>query len=261
MSHGFFRSMSIAFPPPAEQAAIAQILDAADAAIARTRDAIARARDVQKSLLTDVFVTIDAKRRPLGEFITDARYGTSQASSERGWGNPVLRIPNVIGDQLSTDDLAFVDLPPEALERIALQNGNLLMVRSNGNPNYVGRSAVFNAPDNRTWVYASYLIRVRLHGNLLPDYVNIYLGTEPGRRQLLRRVTTSAGNNNINANSIRLLPVPVSNFDGVQQQVIDIAKASRALIAGYENKLILYDDLKKSLMHDLLSGIVRVNPV
>ena len=33
----------------------------------------------------------------------DVRNGTSRASSERGWGNPVLRIPNVVGDRLSLD--------------------------------------------------------------------------------------------------------------------------------------------------------------
>lgn len=199
-----------------------------------------------------------ASQRKLREFTTDIRYGTSQASSERGWGNPVLRIPNVVGDQLTLDDLAYVDLRSVEVERLALSDGDLLLVRTNGNPNYVGRSAVFRAPDERTWVYASYLIRVRLCDDLLPDYVNVFLGSERGRRELLRRVTTSAGNHNINSNSIRLLSIPVSDDKEVQQQIIDIANASRAQVEACSSRVRALETLKKTLVHDLLTGTVRV---
>ncbi len=211
-------------------------------------------------MIADAFDRMDAENRKLGEFSIDVRYGTSQASSERGWGNPVLRIPNVVGDQLTLNDLAYVDLRPVDVDRLALNDGDLLLVRTNGNPNYVGRSAVFRRPDVRTWVYASYLIRVRLAGELLPDYVNVFLGSERGRRELLRRVTTSAGNHNINSNSIRLLSIPVPRDIEVQNEVVRLAQASRQVAAALQGKLLALQKLKQSLMHDLFTGAVRVNP-
>jgi type I restriction enzyme S subunit len=82
---------------------------------------------------------------------------------------------------------------------------------------------------------------------------------ERGRRELLRRVTTSAGNHNINSNSIRLLSIPVPKSINKQEHIIELARTCRAHIAGVQQKLAALAELKKSLMHDLLSGKVRVN--
>jgi len=258
LSHSFFEAMAIPYPTTDEQAAIARILDAVDTAIERTREAVERAVTLRTSLLADVFQRMEYKSMKIGEFATDVRYGTSQASSERGWGNPVLRIPNVIGNELKLDDLSYVDLRPIDVDRLLLHDGDLLLVRTNGNPNYVGRSVVFRRPDERTWVYASYLIRVRLNEILLPDYVNVFLEIERGRRELLRRVTTSAGNHNINSNSIRLLSIPVPKDKEKQEHVIEIAHKCRMHINALNKKLSVLRELKISLMHDLLTGTVRV---
>lgn len=245
-------------PPPDEQAAIARILDAVDTALERTRAAVERARELERSALEDAFATLEAPHRRLREFTTDVRYGTSKASSDRGWGNPVLRIPNVVGDRLSLADLASVELPPAEVDRLRLHDGDLLLVRTNGNPNYVGRSVVFRRPDERAWVYASYLIRVRLRDGLRPDFLNVFLGTERGRRELLRRVTTSAGNHNINSNSIRLLSLPVPESTGVQERIVQLSGACRSHVDALQKKGDALNELKKSLMHDLLTGRVRV---
>ena len=247
-----------AFPPPAEQAAIARVLDAVDTSIECTRTAIGQAEALTNSLLREAFERLDEEPTKLSEFINDIRYGTSQASHERGRGVPTLRIPNVAGDRLSFEDLVFVDLRPVETEQLALQEGDLLMVRSNGNPNYVGRSAVFRAPDAQTWIYASYLIRVRLDGRLLPDFVNIFLGISAGRKAVLRRVTTSAGNHNINTASIKLLPIPVPKTVAEQQLIIDIATKGRAFAESLRQKLTAQQTLKTALLQDLLTGKVRV---
>ena len=254
----FIRRLLVPLPDNEEQAAIARVLDAADMALRSTRAAVERARELERSLLEHAFEKLEAPRRPLSDFATDVRYGTSKASSERGWGNPVLRIPNVIGDRLDLFDLAFVELGTGDVERLRLQDGDLLLVRTNGNPNYVGRSVVFALPDTRVWVYASYLIRVRLKKGLLPQYVNVFLGLERGRRELLRRVTTSAGNHNINSNSIRLVQLPVPDDAESQVRIVALAEACRRHTDALRAKVVAIETLKRSLIHDLLTGRVRV---
>ena len=133
-----------------------------------------------------------------------------------------------------------------------------MLVRTNGNPSYVGRSVVFRHPDERIWVYASYLIRVRLKSGLLPEFVNIYLGLQRGQRELLRRVTTSAGNHNINSNSIRLLRLPVPGSEDVQRSIVELTSALRRHVDVLRSKAEALVTLKASLMHDLLTGRVRV---
>jgi hypothetical protein len=93
---------------------------------------------------------------------------------------------------------------------------------------------------------------------LLPDYVNVYLGLERGRRELLRRVTTSAGNHNINSNSIRLLRLPVPSNEGEQARVVELASACRKHAEALGAKVNALEALKNSLMHDLFTGRVRV---
>ena len=254
----FTKRLLVPIPPPGEQTNIAGILGAVDTVLERTRAAIERARALERSVLEDAFENLQAPCLPLRDFTTDVRYGTSKASSDRGWGNPVLRIPNIDGDRLALADLAFVELSPLDVERLRLHDGDLLLVRTNGNPNYVGRSVVFSSPDTRIWVYASYLIRVRLKKALRPQFVNVFLGLDRGRRELLRRVTTSAGNHNINSNSIRLVRLPVPKDDEEQTHIIDLARACRGHIDGLRSKEMALETLKRALMHDLLTGRVRV---
>ena len=250
-----YLTMPLPYPPLEEQAAIARILDAVDTVLERTRQTIQSVDVLQGIVLEDAFAGLEAKHCRLGTFATEVRYGTSAASNDKAHGNPVLRIPNVVGDRLALKDLVFVELSD--VERLTLADGDLLLVRTNGNPNYVGRSAVFRRPDNRTWVYASYLIRVRLTDKLLPDFVNTYLGLERGRRQLLQRVTTSAGNHNINANSIRLIRLPVPP-PAEQERLVELATAFRSRRDSLIAMVDALRNLKKSLMHDLLTGKVRV---
>ncbi len=241
-----------------EQAAIARILDAVDTAIERTREAAKRAQVLERTVIEEALRSLVAQPRHLGDFTTDVRYGTSKASNDKGLGIPVLRIPNVVGDRLDLGDLAFVDLPSSDVDRLRLHDGDLLLVRTNGNPSYVGRSVVFRQPDAQVWAYASYLIRVRLRAALLPDYVNVFLGLEGGRRELLRRVTTSAGNHNINSNSVRLIRLPVPVSQDSQEQIVKVAKGFRQVVDGLNRKTKALETLKRSLMHDLLTGKVRV---
>ena len=254
-----FAALFVALPTgKAEQVAIARILDAADLALEHARESVRRAQILENSVLEDAFYNLVAEPRRLGEFCADVRYGTSIASNDKHWGNPVLRIPNVMDDRLALDDLVYVDLPSPDVKRLRLHDGDLLLVRTNGNPNYVGRSVVFKQPDTKTWVYASYLIRVRVKGMLLPEYVNVFLGLEQGRRELLRRVTTSAGNHNINSNSIRLIQLPVPRSCDAQKEIVELAKACRLLVDDLKRKMDALDDLRHSLTHDLLTGKVRV---
>ena len=261
LSHSFFKRMTIPVPSIDEQAAIARILDGVDSAIESAHENVKRAQILEQTVLEEAFSNLASEPSLLGDFCADVRYGTSKASNDNSRGNAVLRIPNVIGDRLFLDDLAYVDLPETEVERLRLYDGDLLLVRTNGNPNYVGRSVVFRQPDTQTWVYASYLIRVRMRSTLLPDYVNVFLGLERGRRELLRRVTTSAGNHNINSNSIRLIQLPVPVSPEAQTQVVELAKGCRSLVDSLKEKTKALENLKRCLMNDLLTGRVRVNEV
>ena len=254
-----YLTMSLPYPPLDEQDSIADILDAVDSSIESAHENVKRAQILEQSVLEQAFSNLVTQTRRLGEFCADVRYGTSKASNDIGLGNAVLRIPNVIRDRLFLDNLAYVDLPLPEVERLRLEDGDLLLVRTNGNPNYVGRSVVFRQPDDQTWLYASYLIRIKMKGALLSDYVNIFLGLERGRRELLRRVTTSAGNHNINSNSIRLIQLPVPVSPEAQEHIVELAKGCRLLVDSLKAKVGALENLKNLLLNSLLTGRTRMH--
>ena len=254
----FQKRLLVPVPDPEHQAAISKVLDAVEDAVTAAAAATIASQALTTALVLDELNRQDAPRHRLKDYITDIRYGTSQASNDRNWGVPALRIPNVIGDQLSLSDVTYIDAPADDVARLKLRDGDLLLVRTNGNPNYVGRSVVFRQPDQQTWIYASYLIRARLTNDLVPEYVNVFLSTERGRRELLRRVTTSAGNHNINANSIRLLTLPVPKDKKSQQRIVDVASCGRDRTNALKAKTAALSDLRMALLRDLVTGKVRV---
>ena len=251
-----FNQLQVPVPPPDEQAVIARILDAADTAIERARVAVEKAERVKTSLLQRVFGGSASPRR-ISEFCRDACYGTSQASNDRGWGYPTLRIPNVIGGDFNSSNLTFVDMGEASAKALALQSGDTLVVRTNGNPAYVGRAAVFYPPDGRIWLFASYLIRLRFSADLSPDYFQEFINSSFGRRELHQRVATSAGNYNLNIRNLRSIRIPWIEPDH-QTEAVKLLRAANQTIRATETRVSALERLKRGLMQDLLTGRVRV---
>ncbi|MGT2458969.1 hypothetical protein ACU4GI_39935 [Cupriavidus basilensis] len=166
------------------------------------------------------------ERVPLSALVNEFRYGTSNKSGENGY--PALRIPNVASGVLDLTELKTVHVDDTEFLRLKLIEGDLLFVRTNGNPEYVGRCAVFNhsrvarsGVDSASFIYASYLIRARINTQkILPTVLQFYLSTEDGRRDLRSHSKTSAGQFNINTEGLGKLQIPVFPMD-IQEEFIE----------------------------------------
>ena len=147
------RRMEMSLPPIEEQRHIVDILSRAEGIIRLRREAQKKAVELISALFLEMFG--DPATNPkgwqevfLGSVIEEFRYGTSQKSGPMGY--PTLRIPNIIGDRLDPSQIKFVAVSDGEAQRLRLHDGDLLFVRTNGNPDYVGRSAVFNAETMRS---------------------------------------------------------------------------------------------------------------
>jgi type I restriction enzyme S subunit len=211
------KARKVILPSLAEQQRIVDILDRAAAIQRLRRAAEEKAREIIPALFVDMFgdPATNPKGWPVGTLaaaVDEFRYGTSVKSGATGV--PVLRIPNVIGEALDTKEIKFVQLSPAELTRLTLADGDLLFVRTNGNPDYVGRSAIYSdkqmvdagyAPNAS--VYASYLIRARLNRSVCPAFIQAQLSSAEGRRYFRERSRTSAGQYNINTESLGTIPL------------------------------------------------------
>lgn len=205
----------IPLPSLEEQRHIANILDKADELRRKRQDSLALMDEFLRSVFLDMFgdPVVNPKGWPvdtLGDLASDVRYGTSKKSVSVCVNEddvPILRIPNVMGAVTSFDDLKFTVLNEKELAKLRLEKGDLLFVRSNGNPDYIGRCSVFTG-DNET-AFASYLIRIRLECDELQfsHFVRDVVSSRSYRLFLASMGTTTAGNYNINSTQLKLLKI------------------------------------------------------
>lgn len=219
--------LEMPLPPKAEQRRIvARIKDCmvrVEEIDGLRRQSLQEAEAVLPSVLNEVFAS-QASQAPLmtiGELALETRYGTSQKCHTNRTGMAILRIPNVARGAVNLDDLKYCDLTNAEADRIRLNPGDLLFVRTNGSRDLVGRCAVFDAaaPES-SFGFASYLIRVRVdQTKVLPRYLAYFLNSTNGRSELDSRRRTSAGQFNINSENLRSIPLPVPPI-AVQQRLI-----------------------------------------
>jgi type I restriction enzyme, S subunit len=147
----------------------------------------------------------------LEELLTEAGYGSSEkCDSERmGGGTPVLRIPNVASERITLEDLKYARLSVRDTERLSLSEGDILVVRTNGSLQLVGRSAVVPNLDER-FAFASYMIRLRFNGRCIaPEYAQRMLQHLRVSGALVDFARTTAGQYNVSLGRLRSAEIPV----------------------------------------------------
>ncbi len=195
---------------------------------------------------------------PLSELREFLQYGTSKRCTLDRKGVAVLRIPNIVGGKIDTQELKYADLPSAERERLFLHDGDILFVRTNGQKILVGRTAVYKGNPSPA-LFASYLIRARLQPKLIrPDFLQYYTGTASGAAHLSGRATPAAdGKFNINTKIIDsvLVPVPDSREQDNIVQTIDLVAAKLVV---QESKKSALEDLFKTTLNTLMTGEIRV---
>jgi len=145
----------------------------------------------------------------IGEVTTDVRYGTAAKCSYEPKVTPVLRIPNVVNGHIDTDDVKYGSFSKRELDTLSLLSGDILVIRSNGSLNLVGRAAVVTDA-TAGYLYAGYLIRLRLDLLRVAPYFVLHALAAPAIRQEIEsRAKSTSGVNNINSEQLKSLSLPM----------------------------------------------------
>lgn len=253
----FRNELDIALPPLPEQRKIASVLYTVDQAIQKTEAIIKQTERVKQGVMQELFSNIeDEPHFPLQEAISDICYGTDTKSKKDGEGLPTLRIPNIVGKKLTLDDLKYTSLSGSEKEKLKLKEGDLLLIRTNGNPEYVGQTVIFPEMDG-DYVFASYLIRIRVdQDKVRPRFLSKYLNSRKGRGEMSGWIRTSAGNHNLGISAIEKFSIPDISLKE-QELVVERIDVIENRIEKNEDLLNRLKRLKRGLMKDLLTGEVR----
>ncbi|AOX16674.1 restriction endonuclease subunit S [Kozakia baliensis] len=250
----------VPLPPLAEQRRIVAKLDSLTARIARARAELERAKRLQKQLLSkflDSEFSCDGELLKLGELAEDVRYGTAQKCDYNPALTPVLRIPNIASGNIDTSDLKHSTFTEKEIKKLSLCNGDLLIVRSNGSVDLVGQSAVADTQVSG-FLFAGYLIRIRLKNkDITPYFVHYWLRSPQARSVINAAAKSTSGVNNINSEQLKNLQIKIPSRSKQRIIVSRIVKAfSRAdrLETEAQRALNLLNRLEASLLAKAFRG-------
>ena len=126
------------------------------------------------------------------------------------------------GSRLDTADLKFAPLDVKEADSLRLHLGDLLMIRSNGSVQLVGKTLPTTA-EAVDMAYAGYLMRLRLDEEvLLPDFAGLVLSSPDIRHQVEMPLRSTSGVNNINSDEVRGLVIPVPPIEE-QEEIVRCA--------------------------------------
>ncbi|EPH6763985.1 restriction endonuclease subunit S [Cronobacter dublinensis] len=207
-------------PPLAEQKIIAEKLDTLLAQVDSTKARLEQIPKILKRFRQAVLAAVvDGKSvntntdkstlTTLGSIAKNIKYGTSKKCSETQGSTAVLRIPNIGPGYIINSNLKYADFEQKELVALTLKAGDLLLIRSNGSVDLVGKVAVISENDTE-YLYAGYLIRVRLNKErAAPKYIS-YCLQSPQLRQVIENIARStSGVNNINSKELASLEIPL----------------------------------------------------
>jgi type I restriction enzyme S subunit len=188
----------------------------------------------------------------LGEIAFGFKYGTSTKCSYEIQGEPVLRIPNVRGGRIDLRDLKYGPLAERETSELRLRIGDILMVRSNGSLDLVGRAArIEDSAVN--YCYAGYLVRVRTSSELLDTrYLVLALSTTHVRNQIEVPIRSAVGLKNINTNELSSLTFPLPPL-AEQKRIVEKVDALMALCDRLEESVRTSDDRRQDLLEAVIN--------
>lgn len=217
-------NLSVALPPSAEQKRIVAKLDALNAKSARARTELVRietlASRYKQAVLSKAFGGELSKpdlsgwrTTTLGDLALDVRYGTAKKSTYAPELTPVLRIPNVADGRIDLGDMKHAAFTDQEVKKLALVEGDLLVIRSNGSVDLVGRAAVVDSTAVGM-LFAGYLIRIRLdQERVCPQYIQFWLQSSEARSHIEGAAKSTSGVNNLNSQQLQSLQLRLPPLD------------------------------------------------
>ena len=283
----FVDQLLVPMPPPTEQAGIARVLDALDTALKRTNEAAERTQNLLAHVVADLLgrgvggngrlrcprenpddIAVNAlggvprawRVSTVGdEFDVQSGFTLNSERRPRFQKRPYLRVANVQRDSLDLSDVQELEATDDEFALRVLAADDLVVVEGHADSMEIGRCA--RVTENAAGMtFQNHLFRLRAKGEMLADFACIWLNSSYAKRFWNARCATSSGLHTINQRTLRQLALPVPSLPE-QRDMISVVEQCKRLRDALFRKRDKLQALKHSVMHNLLTGKVRVGHV
>ena len=229
LTQAAMRRIPVPLPELGEQRRIVESLEdhlsRVDAAEAYVRSAMSRARALEQTVLA---------RCREGEWVklsdvTNIQGGIQKQQKRVPRTNafPFLRVANVAAGGLDLSDVHEIELFEGELDRLRLEQGDLLVVEGNGSASQIGRAAVWDG-SIKDCVHQNHLIRVRPTEGLLPEYLEAFWNSPQNRTALTEVASSSSGLHTLSVGKLSRLEIPVPSLARQRELALEVQRVREA---------------------------------
>ncbi len=188
-----------------EQNKIVNLLDKADEIRQKKKLANDKLDEFLKSTFISIFGNPETNDKhwetgTIRDIVKEAKYGTSSKAGSEGT-YPILRMGNLTYEgAIILDDLKYIDLKDNELEKYLVKQGDILFNRTNSKE-LVGKTAVYRY--EQPMAFAGYLVRVRTNEKANAEFLSAFMNSDYMKKILRLKCKNIVGMANINAQELQ----------------------------------------------------------
>lgn len=260
LNAGLIRPLCIPLPPVAEQEAIAEAFSDTDAFIESLEQLLAKKRHIKQGAMQELLRPKDGWiQKTLGESCEIVTKGTTPTSIGRDFASSGINFLKAESISESgkpiAEKMAFIDeVTHKLLKRSQLEDADLLVSIAG----VLGRVGIVEKdvlPANTNQALA--IIRLGKKSDFERDYLFYYLRS-PMLEKQIGDINVQAAQANISLQNVRDFQINIPPSKEEQTAIATILSDMDTELAALESKLIKYRQIKQGMMHQLLTGKIRL---
>ena len=233
------------------QASIASELNKVNMLISFRKQQLSKLDELVKSRFVElfgdpVFNPKSWETAPLSDLIVNANNGMARRGKDVD-GNIVLRLVELQNGFIDYSAPNRICLNDIERKRYELVDNDFLFARVNGNPDYVGRCAVFRSIGEPVF-HNDHIIRVHFdEAKINGCFMSVLLNSDYGKRQMREQIKTSAGQYTISQDGIGAIMAILPPLE-LQNQFAAFVEQTDKSKFEIQKSLEKLETLKKALM-------------
>jgi len=170
---------------------------------------------------------------------------------------PYLRVANVQDGHLDLSTIKTVRVRIDDIDGYRLEIGDVLMTEG-GDLDKLGRGTIWEGQIENC-LHQNHIFRIRANKQILePEFFSLVVESDIAKRYFIRVAKRTTNLASINKKQVRAFRFPIPPSTAEQRDIVAIMRASKGTLSALSARQAGLFELKKSLMHDLLTGRIRV---
>jgi type I restriction enzyme, S subunit len=278
---GYFKALNIPHPPIAEQNLIASALSDTDALIESLEQLLAKKRQIKQGAMQELLTGNRRlsgfgegkgyKQTELGAVPEDWNFvdlnsvsieamqnGVFYTPSRKGRGVKIINVGDLYNQTpIDSETLELFDANSSEKERFKVESGDLFFTRSSVVPSGIAHCNIYSSRLHKDVVFDSHVIRVRPNKEKVnSSYLFRFCISRVARKYLIAHAKTGSMTT-IDQGVLGKCPIFLPTIEE-QTAIATILSDMDLEIGAIETKLTKARQLKQGMMHELLTGRIRL---